>query len=161
MKPSEILTKECSELYPLNIFQDLLQRLAAKTILEYLANNGDTWDTKINIFSIMTGNLSRKHFSNFVINENVTQDFIALLHRKSTFEMLFDEMLEVVKAKNDEEGEGWSDDSYEIAKFVTSKILNRLNAIETIMDKGTRNRTRMKQWENKILDICKGKKINE
>jgi len=63
--------------------------------------------------------------------------------------------LELIRKKDEEFGEGWSNDIEEIARLMVEFQNSTLKDIKQIMENSTPNRRYYKGWEERVLDLCK------
>ena len=64
------------------------------------------------------------------------------------------EAMDLIKKKDEELGEGWSDDTEEIAKIMVDFRDRTTSQIMKIMEKGTPNRRYYKGWEERVMELC-------
>ena len=64
------------------------------------------------------------------------------------------EAIDLIKRKDEEVGEGWSDDTEEIANIMVEFRRRTTNQIMKIMEAGTPNRRYYKGWEERVMELC-------
>jgi hypothetical protein len=71
-----------------------------------------------------------------------------------TLEKMKMEAMELIKKKDEEFGESWSDDTEEIANIMVEFRRLTTDKIFEIMERSTPNRCRYKKWEERVMELC-------